>query len=237
MKVDVETVRIPPRHRQLVAEKIDQLAVSMEAIGLMTPITCYEVDSFPHLVAGWHRLEAAKKLGWQEIEAVFMDAEAVEHEVWEIDENLARAGLSAVEEAQHIARRAELIELLPRKSFPQLQIAEEIQQTERSVRTKKKRAKEVSEHAQETLKGTDHDKGVVLDELQNFPPDEQDAIAERIVETDETVDEAAEFVTGESAEEKATAKQLKSLQNAWKRADEPAREQFMNWLKSYTGAT
>jgi hypothetical protein len=48
----------------------------------------------PHLVDGWHRLEAVRRLGWQEVPCCTLESDDVQAEVNEIDENLMRADLS-----------------------------------------------------------------------------------------------------------------------------------------------
>ena len=61
------------------------------------------------MVAGRHRLEAGRKLGWQEIRCVFVHLDDIDRQLWEIDENLMRAELGPAETAQHTAKRAELV--------------------------------------------------------------------------------------------------------------------------------
>jgi hypothetical protein len=63
------------------------------------------------LIAGWHRLAAAEKLGWKKIRAEIregLDADAAE--LAEIDENLIRAELSPAERALHFGKRKRLYE-------------------------------------------------------------------------------------------------------------------------------
>ncbi|MDE2582761.1 MAG: ParB N-terminal domain-containing protein [Rhodospirillales bacterium] len=54
-------------------------------------------------MAGRHRVEAARKLGWTEIEAVVRECDETDARLWEIAENLHRAELTAQERAEHIA--------------------------------------------------------------------------------------------------------------------------------------
>jgi ParB-like chromosome segregation protein Spo0J len=62
-----------------------------------------------YLVAGAHRLEAAKRLGWKLIAVVYVGGDDIERELQEIAENLHRAELTALERSNQIARWAELI--------------------------------------------------------------------------------------------------------------------------------
>jgi ParB-like chromosome segregation protein Spo0J len=61
------------------------------------------------LLTGAHRLEAAKRLGWKEIECfVHYEGDEIEGELWEIAENLHRAELTALERSEQVARWIEL---------------------------------------------------------------------------------------------------------------------------------
>jgi len=63
-----------------------------------------------HLVAGAHRLEAVRKLGWEQLPAVFIEADAVDVRRWEIAENLHRAELTVLERAEHVREWVRLTE-------------------------------------------------------------------------------------------------------------------------------
>ena len=84
------------RRRALDHAKVDFMTESIKANGMLHPISVCAVGDEFHLVTGEHRLEAAKKLGWRTIEAIKISDAAVE--LWELDENLARANLSPDEE-------------------------------------------------------------------------------------------------------------------------------------------
>jgi ParB/RepB/Spo0J family partition protein len=65
------------------------------------------------MIAGIHRLEAAKKLNWKVINCIVLDdIDADQAELIEIDENLIRAELSPAERAIHIGKRKKLYEKL-----------------------------------------------------------------------------------------------------------------------------
>jgi ParB family chromosome partitioning protein len=103
--VFIENITVPAhRARGLDTAAVDRLADSITRLGLQTPITVRydsEADDIL-LVAGLHRLEAARKLGWDKIPAIYTDGTADEARMWEIAENLHRAELSAIERAEHI---------------------------------------------------------------------------------------------------------------------------------------
>ena len=62
------------------------------------------------LVAGAHRLEAARRLGWAHIEALIVEGTPDEARLIEIDENLARAELTVLDRARFLAARKRIHE-------------------------------------------------------------------------------------------------------------------------------
>jgi ParB-like chromosome segregation protein Spo0J len=81
----------------------------MQRLGQLSPISVYcPDDGTLLLVTGLHRLEAAKRLGWDEIDAVFVTGKEIDRELQEIAENLHRSELTALERDTQIGRWAEL---------------------------------------------------------------------------------------------------------------------------------
>lgn len=116
-----DSIEIGERHRALSEDAVERLAASMKAIGLRSPITVRVVDDYvladgeicdgvPVLVAGAHRLAAAKALGWTHIDCIDADDDAITAELWEIAENLHRLDLTKEQRDEHIRRYAELLE-------------------------------------------------------------------------------------------------------------------------------
>jgi ParB family chromosome partitioning protein len=99
--VHIETVDIfvPEAHRPVDQDKVAQIADSIAKVGLLQPITVTYEGGRIRLVAGAHRLAAAKRLGWKEIPAVVALGDAVQLWLIEIAENLHRAELTALEQA------------------------------------------------------------------------------------------------------------------------------------------
>ena len=76
------------------------------------------------LIAGLHLLEAAKRLGWSEIECTVCGLEGPEAELAEIDENVVRTALSTIEYGELLERRKEIYEsLYPQTKAGQAQAA------------------------------------------------------------------------------------------------------------------
>ncbi len=109
----VDNIDVGARHREVSDEAVTSLASSMGQIGLRTPISvwCSEDGSEMRLMTGAHRLAAAKRLGWEQIECiVYLDQpDEVDAELWEIAENLHRVELTREQRDDHIRRYAELL--------------------------------------------------------------------------------------------------------------------------------
>src|SRR5690606_24548282 len=86
---------------------VTELADSIREIGLLNPIT---VTPDNVLIAGLHRLEACRRLGWTEIPCIVVEMADVDRELAEIDENLIRHEYHYTERAVALARRKELYE-------------------------------------------------------------------------------------------------------------------------------
>lgn len=116
-----DDIEIGERHRALSTDAVSRLAGSMQDIGLKQPISIRIVDEMivdgeltagvPVLVAGAHRLAAAKELGWPHIDCIEVEDDPIKAELWELAENLHRCDLTKEQKYEHLRRYAELIEL------------------------------------------------------------------------------------------------------------------------------
>ena len=110
-KVYVDDVMVLTRLRPLDEDRVVALAASMDAIGLQQPISvCGGDEGGVVLVAGYHRLRAAQRLGWEEIPAIYLHLNDTDRQLWEIDDNLQQANLTQTQEAEHLKRRGDLWE-------------------------------------------------------------------------------------------------------------------------------
>lgn len=104
MQIHIFQIKVNPGRREVDPEAVHKLADSISEVGLMNPIT---VDQEYTLIAGLHRLEAAKMLGWAEIECTVSSLDGLLAQLAEIDENLIRRGFDYVdEEHPHLLRRS-----------------------------------------------------------------------------------------------------------------------------------
>ena len=141
MELEIADVQVGNRKRKLNESKIQSLAESFSSIGQLQPITVVRKNGSYKLIAGLHRLEAAKSIGWQSIQATEFEGDEVAVELAEIDENLMRNDLAVLEQGEHLARRQELVGYKVGKPNPATvaglkptnQIAKEIGISERSA--------------------------------------------------------------------------------------------------------
>lgn len=207
MKIRIFQIKVNPGRRDADPEAVHKLADSISKVGLLNPIT---VDQENTLIAGLHRVEAAKMLGWAEIECTVSDLDGLLAQLAEIDENLIRRGLDHVEEWEQLARRKEIYEklhpetrqgqrngqtsknetvsVLDAKPFTQ-DTAEKLGVSPRSIEQKIQVAKNLTPEVKEIVK--EHNIGFKNAlKLSRLPPEQQkDAAHQLAAETIHSVDE------------------------------------------------
>ena len=195
----------PERLRSLKPEKVTELAESMAKLGQLQSIIVRPVGKTGSgngywLIAGRHRLEAAKQLKWPAILATVLEnVKADTAELIEIDENLIRAELSPAERADHVGRRKALYEKLhpetkhgaaPGKagggkkakgtklgSFAKA-TAKATGQSATKIKRDATRAKDLDKLLGR-INGTSLDKGAEMDALRKLPEEEQEILVAR----------------------------------------------------------
>ena len=108
-EVDLAAVAVGERLRKLDADCVAQLAASIREVGLQTPISVIPEGDGYRLVAGLHRLEACRGLGWTTIPATVMGCGDDEAKMWELAENLQRKELAKKERDAHLKLYAKLL--------------------------------------------------------------------------------------------------------------------------------
>ena len=106
VSVRIAHVEVPDNCRSINEKALEAVANSMNQIELRIPISVRVINEGFRLVAGRHRLEAAKKLGWKRIDAIVMRDDKLDRRIWHNAENLDRADLTALERAEAVAQRA-----------------------------------------------------------------------------------------------------------------------------------
>jgi len=194
MLIPVDRILAAERIRTVSDAKVAALQSSIAEVGLLNPITVGRtsgvrdgraVDVYP-LIGGLHRLEAAKALGWSEIEATVTDLSGPSAIIAECDENLCGTNLTAAERALFTRRRKGAYEALHpetrhgggRGASRQLgdltdrftaDTATKTGRSERDIQRDAERGEKIPECVLEEVAGTALDKGVVLDRLAKAP--------------------------------------------------------------------
>ena len=106
-EVEVSRIRTRFRLRTPQEEKIEEISESIKLVGLINPVT---ISSDYYLLAGYHRWQSYIKLGYKTIPAIIRDTTKLKGELIEIEENISRIELDAIEIAEHIERREQILE-------------------------------------------------------------------------------------------------------------------------------
>jgi ParB family chromosome partitioning protein len=183
------------------------LSTSIDQIGLQHPISvarasdCGDELRFV-LVAGLHRLEACRNLGWSEIPAIQVELNGPQQELWEIDENLCRVELTELEKSEHLLKRKQIYEGLHPQTqqhvagarganasmkrgdatanFATASFADDTSNktgiSSRTIRQLTRRAREITEEVRNRIRANLQicDNGTELDGLASLPPDDQE---------------------------------------------------------------
>ena len=169
--VNIDNISIGRNRRSLKEQKVAELMESIKVNGLLNPIT---LDQKLNLIAGLHRLTACKLLGLDKIECNIITCSDAEHaRLAEIDENLIRSELDALERNELWLERDQILEQLglrARKGDNQytqlgsdlktppskttLELAKETGYNERTFQRGKQIAKSIDPEVKEVIKGT-----------------------------------------------------------------------------------
>lgn len=197
MQIHIFQIKVNPGRREVDPEAVHKLADSISEVGLMNPIT---VDQEYTLIAGLHRLEAAKMLGWAEIECTVSSLDGLLAQLAEIDENLIRRGFDYVDEGEQLARRKEIYEMLhpetrqgqrngqtsktatiavlDAKPFAE-DAAKKLGMAPRTIRAKIQVAKNLTPQAKKIVKNSDIGINSAL-KISRLPPEQQEDAARQM---------------------------------------------------------
>ena len=204
-QVCVAAINVAQRLRPLRDALVDELAESIAARGLISPISITYPNGqvSPVLVAGAHRLEAAKLLQWETISCIEVTYESASQLMLiEIDENLVRGDLSQADRGAHTGKRKKLTETLGlalnhggapgagRGKAPKdaksaslggfvKETAAKTGKSQRTVAQDAARAEYIPRL--EEVIGTSLDQGVELDALMKLKPEQQNALIDKAV--------------------------------------------------------
>jgi ParB family chromosome partitioning protein len=101
-EIDIQKIRPNPfqPRKEFKEEELTQLQTSLAENGLLQPVTVRAVGDHYELVAGERRLRAATRLGWKAIPAIIKEFDDKALLTLALVENLQRADLNPIEEAE-----------------------------------------------------------------------------------------------------------------------------------------
>ena len=228
----------------------------MAADGQQTAIKVrWAADDKPRrLIAGGHRVAAARLQGWAEIDAEEVKCSDAEADLLEIDENLLRRGLTILEEAAFLAERKRVYEALhpsaknggDRKSdqFAQiatrsvrftLNAADALKKSERTIQSRIGLIELLVPEAVAALLATPHaDDGGALAALARLEPALQRRAVKLVTQEREPLPTLAAAITKAQGRSQplidVDRDQLAKLVSAWRKAGARARKDFLSKL-------
>lgn len=258
LKLDL--IEVGERLRVLDSAWVDVLAVSMKERGQDTPIKVGPArpDGRHRLIAGGHRVAAARQAGLPTIDAVITDATDDEALLIEIDENLLRRELSQMDRSRFLHERQQVWEkLYPTTGHGKAKKGKDLEKTtslssfeetftaatakklgvdQRTIQRAIARAEKITREVREMI--ATHpiaDSGAELDKLAALKPHDQMEVAQVLTRAEKparSVSAALAEVYGAPTLSRAaeTAKQFQALMSAWRKAGKPARKQFLDHL-------
>ena len=116
VEIPIDEIKVNRRMRRTDEERIKDLAESIKNIGLLHNISVAIKNGNYVLLSGLHRLEAFKILGGSSIPATVRQSNDHIDQLIEVEENLVRSELNAIQTAEHIIKREELLIALGKKA-------------------------------------------------------------------------------------------------------------------------
>lgn len=255
-KIPLDLIDVPDdRLRALDPDWADGLAQSMSINGLQSPVMVAEDKKGRYtLIAGLHRLTAAQRLEWGEIDAHVFTGTRLQQRLLEIDENLIRRELSPLDKASHLAERQRIYEEL----YPETKrgaagaaarwadaneksslasfsadVAERLGMTQRAIQISIARHNNIAADVRAQIALTwIADKGVELDALAKLEPSLQRKAVTMLLNGDaKSVKQAAADLKGiRPAPTSAEDAEYDRLMADWRRAGARARQRFVEEL-------
>jgi len=252
--IPVDQIHVEDRLRSVNPDHAALIAESFRANGQMTPIEVRrdEAGKFV-LVAGAHRLAAARLAEMDQIAASIIDADADQARLREIDENLCRRDLTELDRAAFLAERKvvwaklnpEAIVFKNKKSRTNLstigtfaeEVAERLGLSRRSIDRAINRHTALTPEVRAILAHSRWaDNGSVLDGLAKLPHEDQRKAAEALTREESPARNLAAAMAEFNPAKKVTRNQevddqFFNLMRVWGKATHrAAKQRFIDWL-------
>ena len=255
-RLPIDGIIIENRLRELDPAHVETIAASMAERGQLNPVGVRFDGEEYFLVSGEHRLAAAAHLGWAEIDAAVDEGvDDDESRLRQIDENLMRHDLNALDRAVFLAERKTIYEArnpdakkggdrrsaaarnqtgtMPVWSFS-ADAAAKTGLDETTIRRAVRIAENIAAPLRKRLAGTAiaKNQGDLL-ALAKLEPEEQPAIVDLVTRAENplpTIRAAVAFAHGKTEQIKPEEKRRAALQDAWDRAGAKTRRLFVEHL-------
>ncbi len=255
----VDDILVGDRLRGLDERTVGKLAESMRLTGLIQPIVVCRYPGVANdetrlvLVAGRHRLEAAKKLGWDRIDCSVTggaEGDDLDRELCEIDENLMRAELTELERGEHHLRRREILESKGAvrthggdrnssgqnahlKSYAD-DAAAQLRVGPTTVRRSIRRARKIPEDLRDAIRDKPAaDSGAELDALAAMTGEDQERAVKLYTNNEVASIRGARLrfeCKVEPSQDEKDEDDFNNIRAAWKKSGEGGRHKFESWL-------
>ena len=111
VNIKISDIQVQHRLWSIDESTVDNLIESIKVIGLKTPISIRKDEYGQYiLIAGGHRIEACKKIGFTDIPCIVEDVTEDFATIHEIDENIMRRTITGPERSYQLAKRKEAYE-------------------------------------------------------------------------------------------------------------------------------
>lgn len=254
VRLPIEIIGVADRLRPISPEHAEIAAGSLAETGQLRPIKVRKDGDHYFLVFGAHTLEGAARLGWTEIEAIVVEGmSAEEARLEEIDENLFRHDLNALDRAVFLAARKEIYERRHPETKKGAQggrggkknetavfafskdAAEKTGFKERTIQDCVRIATSIPAPLRKRLAGTPFaaKQGELL-ALAKADPAVQASIVDLVTREESplpTIRAAVAFSEGRADKAAAGPDMLAKLQGNWNRASVKERRKFIAWLR------
>lgn len=256
--IALDQIDATDRLRPVDPAHVEAIAASIAQSGLHAPIILRPEGNRYRLVAGAHRLEACRSLAWSSIDAIIENVGDDEARLIEIDENLMRRELSALDRAIFLAERKAIHDALYPETVQRGRRKKELSQTlrqfgerfskhaakrtglsERVVQMSLELAGKLSPEARDLLRLTDlADNQAQLVALAAEEPEKQVAIARAIAEGKATSPKAARLALGLDVmvEIDPQEKLFSQFLALWSRAEAPTKAKIVETVTGFTKA-
>lgn len=254
IRAKISEIHIGERARPIDEDHAQAIGASMAERGQISPIMVRRTPAANKgktpltLVAGGHRTRGATIIGWDELDAIVVSADAVEAQLLELSENLFRNELSQLDRAIFVAKYRELWEeqrgkiqrggdrrskdqddpLIPASGRElSLRVQERLGFSEASYKRVTSIATKLHPSLRAALRGTgaEDDQSLLL-KLAKKGPTEQAGIA-KALQTEPNIKKVMSSLEGEPPKADPQEEAFAKLVSSWKTANEDTRRRFL----------